>query len=167
MYARISTNHGEMLARLFDKEAPKTVENFVMLAEGKKQWMNPRSRTMVRRPYYNNLTFHRIIPRFMIQGGDPEGTGMGGPGFTFADEFHPKLRHSKAGILSMANAGPNTNGCQFFVTVAPTDWLTGKHTIFGEVTDGYDVVEAISRTPTKGQDRPITDVVLERVDISD
>lgn len=165
VYARIATNHGEMLARLFDKEAPKTVENFVMLAEGKKQWMNPRSRTMVRRPYYNNLTFHRVIPKFMIQGGDPEGTGMGGPGFTFADEFHPKLRHSKAGILSMANAGPNTNGGQFFITLAPTPHLNDRHSVFGELVEGTDTLMAIGKVPTGASDKPVKPVVIKSVRI--
>jgi peptidyl-prolyl cis-trans isomerase A (cyclophilin A) len=165
VYARIATNHGEMLARLFDKEAPKTVENFVMLAEGKKQWMNPRSRSMVRRPYYNNLTFHRIIPRFMIQGGDPEGTGMGGPGFTFADEFHPKLRHGKAGILSMANAGPNTNGGQFFITLAPTPHLNDRHSVFGELVEGTDTLMAIGKVPTGANDKPVEAVVIKTIKI--
>ena len=142
------------IARLFDKEAPKTVENFVGLAEGKKQWMNPRSRTMVRRPYYNNLTFHRIIPRFMIQGGDPEGTGMGGPGFTFADEFNPKLRHSKAGILSMANAGPNTNGGQFFITLAPTPHLNDRHSVFGELVEGTGHADGDRQSADRSNDKP-------------
>jgi peptidyl-prolyl cis-trans isomerase A (cyclophilin A) len=166
VYAHITTNHGEMVARLFDKDAPKTVENFVGLAEGKKQWMNPRTNSMVRRPYYNNLTFHRIIPGFMIQGGDPEGTGMGGPGYTFADEFNPKLRHSKAGILSMANAGPNTNGGQFFITVAPTPHLNDRHSVFGELVEGMDVLMAITKVPTsKGDNRPIKPVVMKSVRI--
>ena len=141
VYAHITTTHGTMIAKLFDKEAPKTVENFVMLAEGKKQWRNPRTNTMVRRPYYNNLTFHRIIPGFMIQGGDPEGTGMGGPGFTFADEFNPKLRHNKAGILSMANRGPDTNGGQFFITLVPTPHLDDRHSVFGELVEGHGHAE--------------------------
>ena len=140
VYAHIITNHGTMIAKLFDKEAPKTVENFVMLAEGKKQWRNPRTNTMVRRPNYNNLTFHRIIPGFMIQGGDPEGTGMGGPGFTFADEFNAKLRHNKAGILSMANRGPDTNGGQFFITLVPTPHLDDRHSVFGELVEGLDTL---------------------------
>ncbi len=165
VYARIATNHGEMVARLFDKEAPKTVENFVMLAEGKKQWMNPRSRTMVRRPYYNNLTFHRVIPKFMIQGGDPEGTGMGGPGYTFADEFHPKLRHSKAGILSMANAGPNTNGGQFFITLGPTPHLNDRHSVFGELVEGMDTLMAIGKVPTGASDKPVEPVVIKSIRI--
>ena len=165
VYAHIATNHGTMVARLFDKDAPKTVENFVMLAEGKKQWRNPRTRTMVRRPYYNNLTFHRIIPGFMIQGGDPEGTGFGGPGFTFPDEFNPKLRHSKAGILSMANAGPNTNGGQFFITLVPTPHLNDKHSVFGELVEGTETLMAIGKVPTKAGGMPITPVVIKSVRI--
>ena len=166
VYAHITTNHGAMIARLFDKDAPRTVENFVGLAEGKKQWRNPRTKTMIRRPYYNNLTFHRIIPGFMIQGGDPEGTGTGGPGFTFADEFNPKLRHSKAGILSMANSGPNTNGGQFFITVGPTPHLNDRHSVFGEVVEGMDVLMAIGKVPTSKPDsRPIKPVIIKSVRI--
>src|SRR5688572_17718520 len=166
VYAHITTNHGTMIARLFDQDAPKTVANFIGLAEGKKQWRNPRTNTMVRRPYYNNLTFHRIIPGFMVQGGDPEGTGMGGPGFTFADEFSPKLRHSKAGILSMANAGPNTNGGQFFITLVPTPWLDDKHSVFGEIVEGMDVVKKIGATATsKPGDRPLKPITIQTVTI--
>lgn len=166
VYAHITTNHGVMVARLFDKEVPKTVENFVGLAEGKKQWRNPRTNSMVRRPYYSNLTFHRIIPGFMIQGGDPEGTGMGGPGFTFADEFNPKLRHSKAGILSMANAGPDTNGGQFFITLVPTPHLDDRHSVFGELVEGTDVLRAIGKAPTRGLNNvPVKPVVIKSVRI--
>lgn len=165
VYAHITTSRGAMVARLFDKEAPKTVENFVMLAEGKKQWRNPRTNTMVRRPYYNNLTFHRIIPGFMIQGGDPEGTGYGGPGFTFADEFNPKLRHSKAGILSMANSGPNTNGGQFFITLVPTPHLNDRHSVFGELVEGTDTLMAIGKVPTKEAGMPVKPVVIKSVRI--
>lgn len=166
VYAHFATNHGVMIARLFDKDAPKTVENFVMLAEGKKQWMNPRTNTMVRRPYYNNLTFHRIIPGFMIQGGDPEGTGMGGPGFTFADEFNPKLRHSKAGMLSMANRGPDTNGGQFFITLVPTPHLDDRHSVFGELVEGMDTLRAIGKVPTNGKaGMPLKPVVMKSVRI--
>ncbi len=166
VYAHIITNHGAMIAKLFDKEVPRTVENFVGLAEGKKQWMNPRTKTMVRRPYYNNLTFHRIIPGFMIQGGDPEGTGIGGPGYKFADEFNPKLRHSKPGILSMANSGPNTNGGQFFITLAPTPHLNDRHSVFGELVEGMDVLMAIGKVPTsKPENRPLAPVVIKSVRI--
>ena len=166
VYAHITTTNGTMIAKLFDKEAPKTVENFVMLAEGKKQWRNPRTNTMVRRPYYNNLTFHRIIPGFMIQGGDPEGTGMGGPGFTFADEFNPKLRHSKAGILSMANRGPDTNGGQFFITLVPTPHLDDRHSVFGELVQGMDTLRAIGKVPTNGKaGMPLEPVVIKSMRI--
>lgn len=165
VYAHITTNHGTMVARLFEKEVPRTVENFIGLAEGKKQWRNPRSRTMVRRPYYNNLTFHRIIPGFMIQGGDPEGTGMGGPGFEFADEFNPKLRHSKAGILSMANRGPNTNGGQFFITLVPTPHLDNKHSVFGELVEGLDTLMAIGKVPTGVGNKPLKPVIMKSVRI--
>ena len=165
VYAHITTNHGTMIARLFVKEAPRTVENFVALAEGKKPWRNPRTKTMVRRPYYNNLTFHRIIPGFMIQGGDPEGTGMGGPGFEFADEFNPKLRHSKAGILSMANRGPNTNGGQFFITLVPTPHLNDRHSVFGELVEGMDTLAAIGKVPTGVQNRPLKPVIMKSVRI--
>ena len=165
VYAHITTNHGTMVARLFEKEVPKTVENFVSLAEGKKQWRNPRTNTMVRRPYYNNLTFHRIIPKFMIQGGDPEGTGTGGPGFEFEDEFHPKLRHSKAGILSMANRGPDTNGGQFFITLVPTPHLDKKHSVFGELVEGMDTLMAIAKVPTGADDKPRKPVIMKSVRI--
>ncbi len=166
VYAHITTNHGTMIARLFDKEAPKTVENFVGLAEGKKQWMNPRTNTMVRRPYFNNLTFHRIIPGFMIQGGDPEGKGTGGPGYTFADEFNPKLRHSKAGILSMANRGPDTNGGQFFITLVPTPHLDDRHSVFGELVEGTDTLRAIGKVPTDGKaGMPLKPVIMKSVRI--
>jgi peptidyl-prolyl cis-trans isomerase A (cyclophilin A) len=165
VYAHITTNHGAMIARLFDQDAPKTVANFVSLAEGKKAWRNPRTNTMVRRPYYNNLTFHRIIPGFMIQGGDPEGTGMGGPGFEFADEFNPKLRHSKAGILSMANRGPNTNGGQFFITLVPTPHLNDRHTVFGELVEGTETLMAIGKVPTGVQNKPIKPVIIKSVRI--
>jgi peptidyl-prolyl cis-trans isomerase A (cyclophilin A) len=165
VYAHITTNHGAMIARLFDQDAPKTVENFVGLAEGKKQWRNPRTNTMVRRPYYNNLTFHRISPGFMIQGGDPEGTGTGGPGFEFADEFNPKLRHSKAGILSMANRGPNTNGGQFFITLVPTPHLNDRHSVFGELVEGTETLRAIGKVPTKEGGMPLKPVVIKSVRI--
>ena len=166
--ATFVTSMGSFTVRLMPEHAPKTVANFVELAQGSKGWTDPRDGSHATDPLYAGTIFHRVIGNFMIQGGDPTGTGTGGPGYTFEDECPPAgPRFDRPGLLAMANAGPNSNGCQFFVTVAAADWLSGKHTIFGEVTDGYDVVEAISRTPTKGQDRPITDVVLERVDISD
>ena len=155
-----------MIARLYAKEAPLTVENFVGLAEGKKSWRNPRTGTMVRRPYYNGLTFHRIIPGFMIQGGDPEGSGRGGAGFSWVDEFSPTLRHNKPGILSMANAGPNTNNGQFFITLAPTPHLDNRHSVFGELVEGLDVLLAIGKVPTaKADNRPLTPVIMKSVRI--
>jgi peptidyl-prolyl cis-trans isomerase A (cyclophilin A) len=166
--ATFVTSMGPFTVRLMPDHAPKTVANFVDLAKGSKEWTDPRDGTRSSEPLYAGTVFHRVIDNFMIQGGDPTGTGTGGPGYTFEDEVPADgPRFDRPGLLAMANAGPNTNGCQFFVTVAATDWLTGKHTIFGEVTDGYEVVETISRAPTKGQDRPTTDVVLERIDISD
>ena len=155
VYARFETSEGNFRAKLYADKAPKTVENFVTLADGSKTG----------KPFYNNLVFHRVIPDFMIQGGCPEGSGRGGPGYKFADEFHASLKHGKPGLLSMANAGPNTNGSQFFVTVAATPWLDNKHTIFGEVVEGYDVVEKISRLPRDGQDRPKKEVKLQSVTI--
>ena len=155
VYARFQTSEGNFRAKLYADKAPKTVENFVTLAEGSKTG----------KPFYDNLIFHRVIPDFMIQGGCPEGSGRGGPGYKFADEFHPSLKHTKPGLLSMANAGPNTNGSQFFVTVAATPWLDNKHAIFGEVVEGYDVVEKISRVPRDSQDRPKKEVKLQSVSI--
>ena len=150
VFATFVTTEGTFKARLFDQEAPKTVENFVGLAEGTKDWTDPRSNQKVRQPYYDGVIFHRVINGFMIQGGDPLGQGIGGPGYTFADEFHPKARHNKAGMLSMANRGPNTNGGQFFITVAPYPTLDGHYSIFGEVVEGLDNVMAISKVPTTG-----------------
>jgi peptidyl-prolyl cis-trans isomerase A (cyclophilin A) len=165
LYAQFVTSEGTFLVRLFDQDAPKTVENFVGLAQGTKQWKDPRTNQFVTRPYYDGLLFHRVIDGFMIQGGDPLGQGIGGPGFTFADEFHPKLRHDKPGMLSMANRGPNTNGGQFFITLAPTPHLDDRHSVFGEVVSGMDVVRKIGGTPTAERDRPIKDVVIEKVTI--
>jgi peptidyl-prolyl cis-trans isomerase A (cyclophilin A) len=155
VYASFDTTEGKFKIKLFANEAPKTVENFVSLAEGSKTGQ----------PFYDGTIFHRVIPGFMIQGGDPEGTGGGGPGYKFADEFHKSLKHSKPGILSMANAGPNTNGSQFFVTVAATPWLDNKHSIFGEVSEGYDVVKKISEVPRGPQDRPAKEVRINSVKI--
>ena len=152
--------------RLFDAETPNTVANFTGLAEGSKEWTDPRSGRKVKTPYFNGTVFHRVIDGFMIQGGDPLGQGTGGPGFTFADEFHPKLRHSKAGILSMANRGPDTNGGQFFITLAATPWLDDKHSVFGEVVEGMDVVTRIGGiATTKPGDRPVKPITVESVTI--
>ena len=164
-YARFATSEGDFTIRLFDQDAPRTVENFVGLAEGTKQWSDPRTNQKVQKPYYDGTIFHRVIDGFMIQGGDPLGQGIGGPGYNFADEFHPKLRHNKAGILSMANRGPNTNGGQFFITLAPTPHLDDRHAVFGEVVDGMDVVSKIGRTQTGDRDRPLKDIVIQTVTI--
>ena len=164
-YAQFATSEGNFTVRLFDQEAPKTVENFVGLAEGTKQWTDPRSSQKVTKPYYDGVIFHRVIDGFMIQSGDPLGQGIGGPGFNFNDEFHPKLRHSKAGILSMANRGPNTNGGQFFITLGPTPHLDDRHSVFGEVTEGMDVVRKIGSTQTGTQDRPLKPIVIQTVKI--
>jgi peptidyl-prolyl cis-trans isomerase A (cyclophilin A) len=162
--ATFKTSEGTIVAKLFDKEAPETVANFIALAEGTKEW---NSRGKKGPKLYDGTIFHRVIPDFMIQGGDPEGTGMGGPGYQFADETKGSPHHFKTpGKLAMANAGPNTNGSQFFITVTDTSWLTGKHTIFGEVTEGYDIVEKISKVPRDGRDMPKKPVVLESVTIT-
>jgi peptidyl-prolyl cis-trans isomerase A (cyclophilin A) len=168
-YAHFTTSMGDFTARLFTEDAPKTVANFVGLATGRKAWKDPRTNQMVHRPYYNNVLFHRVIPNFMIQGGDPTGTGLGGPGYEFPDEISPKHRHDKAGILSMANHGPNTNGGQFFITVAPYPSLNGHYSIFGEIVQGLDHVIAISKVPRSmsgpSKDRPLTPVVIKTVKI--
>jgi peptidyl-prolyl cis-trans isomerase A (cyclophilin A) len=166
LYATLKTSMGIIVVRLFEDKAPKTVENFVGLATGTKEWTDPKTGQKVKRPLYNGTIFHRVIPNFMIQGGDPLGRGTGGPGYKFADEFSPDLKHNKAGILSMANAGPNTNGSQFFITTVPTPHLDGRHSVFGEVVKGLDVVVAIGNVPRGPGDRPLKDVVLEEVVIS-
>jgi len=165
VYARFSTTEGTFTVRLFGDQAPKTVDNFVGLAEGTREWTDPRTRSKTNARYYDGVIFHRVIDGFMIQGGDPLGKGTGGPGYTFADEFHPGLRHDRPGILSMANAGPNTNGGQFFITLGPTPHLDDRHSVFGEVTEGMDVVRRIGGTRTGPGDRPLTDVVIESVTI--
>jgi peptidyl-prolyl cis-trans isomerase A (cyclophilin A) len=165
VYAQFETTEGNFTIRLFDKEAPNTVANFVGLAEGTKEWTDPRTNQKVTQPYYDGIIFHRVIDGFMIQGGDPLGQGIGGPGYKFADEFHPSLRHNKPGILSMANAGPNTNGGQFFITLGPTPHLDNKHSVFGEVEDGLDVVRKIGSIATGPRDRPLKDVVITSIKI--
>jgi peptidyl-prolyl cis-trans isomerase A (cyclophilin A) len=164
--AQFTTTEGNFTVRLFDADAPNTVANFVGLAEGTKEWTDPKSGQKVKRPFYDGLIFHRVIDGFMIQGGDPLGTGTGGPGFKFGDEFSPKLRHSKAGILSMANAGANTNGSQFFITLAATPWLDNKHSVFGEVVEGIDIVKKIGSAQTsKPSDRPVKPISIQTVKI--
>lgn len=163
--ATLQTSAGRIVVRLFPDQAPKTVRNFVELAEGSREWTDPNTRQRTSRPLYDGTVFHRVIANFMIQGGDPLGNGTGGPGYRFADEIHPDLSFNRPYLLAMANAGPGTNGSQFFITTVPTPWLTGKHTIFGEVVEGADVVDAISQTKTDRRDRPATDVVLESIKI--
>jgi peptidyl-prolyl cis-trans isomerase A (cyclophilin A) len=166
--ATFVTSVGTFKARLLPEHAPMTVANFVELATGEREWRDPRDGATKKEPLYDGTIFHRVIPDFMIQGGDPEGTGRGGPGYSFADEFPADAAAlDKPGLLAMANAGPDTNGSQFFVTVVPTPWLTGKHTVFGEVVEGMDVVHAISAVPTGQMDRPREDVVLQRVEIGE
>jgi len=166
MFATFETNKGNFKIKLFADKAPKTVENFVGLAKGTKEWTDPKTHKKVKnKSFYDGLTFHRVIPDFMIQGGCPEGSGTGGPGYKFADEFSPDLKHTKPGILSMANAGPNTNGSQFFITVAATPWLDNKHSVFGEVVEGMDVVNAISTVPTGTGNKPVEPVVIKKVTV--
>ncbi|AZZ38059.1 peptidyl-prolyl cis-trans isomerase [Bdellovibrio sp. qaytius] len=166
MIATFDTNRGTFKVTLFADKAPKTVENFVGLATGTKEFTDPKTGDKVKRPYYDGLVFHRVIKDFMIQGGCPMGTGTGGPGYKFGDEFHPELKHNKPGLLSMANAGPGTNGSQFFITTVPTPWLDNRHTIFGEVTEGYDIVDAIGKTKTGPMDRPAEPIVINKVTIT-
>ena len=166
-YATLVTSMGTIRVRLLPDHAPKTVENFVGLATGSKVWRDPRDGQEKKEPMYDGTIFHRVIPEFMVQAGDPTGTGTGGPGYQFEDEVAGGPSFTKPGYLAMANAGPGTNGSQFFITEAPTTWLTGKHTIFGEVIEGMEVVNAIARVDRDGRDKPKTDVVLERVEISE
>jgi peptidyl-prolyl cis-trans isomerase A (cyclophilin A) len=167
LYATFKTSRGDVVVQLFPNHAPKTVENFVGLAEGTKEWTDPRSKRPTTERFYDGLGFHRVIDGFMIQGGCPLGNGTGGPGYTFKDEFHPELAFTKPYLLAMANAGPSTNGSQFFITVGPTPHLNQKHTIFGEVADqaSRDVVDAIATTSTDRQSRPTDPVKVERLDI--
>ena len=166
-YATLKTNRGDIVVQLFANHAPKTVQNFVGLAEGTQDYSVAQTGKKTGDRFYDGLTFHRIIPNFMIQGGCPLGTGTGGPGYTFKDEFHPELQFDRPYLLAMANAGPGTNGSQFFITTVPTDWLNNRHTIFGEVADAAsrEVVDAISATPTGAGDRPVDPVVIEAVTV--
>ena len=165
-YAILETSEGQIVCRLFEKEAPKTVANFVELAEGEREWSHPVTRKKSKDRLYDGTIFHRVIPDFMIQGGDPAGNGMGGPGYQFEDETKGSPhRFDKPGKLAMANSGPNTNGSQFFITVAATEWLTGKHTIFGEVVEGYDVAQRIVSVPRNRQDKPNKDVQIKSATI--
>ena len=163
----IKTNMGDIKCNLFPNQAPKTVRTITGLAEGTQEWTDPKLGAKSNKPLYDGTIFHRVIPGFMIQGGDPLGTGTGGPGFRFEDEPHPELTFDKPYLLAMANAGPNTNGSQFFITVAPTTWLNFKHTIFGEVADqpSRDVVDKIAAVTTGAQDRPVEPVVIESVEV--
>jgi peptidyl-prolyl cis-trans isomerase A (cyclophilin A) len=163
--AHFQTTLGDFTVELFDAKAPKTVANFADLAEGSKEWKHPKTGEKHKTPFYDGLIFHRIIPGFVIQGGDPVGQGFGGPGYQFADEFHPDLRHDGVGVLSMANAGPNTNGSQFFITLGPTPHLDRKHSVFGKVVKGLDVIDKIGRAQTDRNDRPVTPVVMNKVTI--
>jgi peptidyl-prolyl cis-trans isomerase A (cyclophilin A) len=166
-YATLETSKGDIRVRLLDDTAPQTVENFVGLATGSKEWTDPQTRERKQEALYPGTIFHRVIPNFMIQGGDPTGTGRGGPGYEFGDEVDAGPRFDGPGYLAMANAGPNTNGCQFFITVAATPHLTGKHTIFGVVESGQDVADAISRVATGPGDKPRDDVVIQSIRIED
>ena len=167
LYATLKTTEGDITIQLFSKEAPKTVANFVGLASGEKEWTDAKTHEKTHRALYDGTIFHRVIPNFMIQGGDPLGNGTGDPGYKFEDEFKSALTFDKVGLLAMANSGPATNGSQFFITVAKTPWLNNKHTIFGEVISGYDVVEKISKVATGAANRPNKDVVLTKVIVTD
>jgi len=166
-YATLHTSLGDIRLILFKDQAPKTVRNFLELAEGNKEWTDPRTKSKTTAKLYDGTIFHRVIAGFMIQGGDPLGKGIGGPGYNFADEFNSELTFDRPYLLAMANAGPNTNGSQFFITVVPTAWLTMKHSIFGEVADqaSRDVVDAIGAVETASQDRPKVDVVITSVTV--
>ena len=165
MTATLRTNQGTVVLRLFPDHAPKTVRNFTELAQGDRDWRNPATGATTHDRLYDGTIFHRVIPGFMIQGGDPLGTGRGGPGYEFADEFHPDLSFDRPYLLAMANAGPGTNGSQFFITTVPTPHLNRRHTIFGEVIEGADVVDKISQVKTDRSDRPVEDVVIESIQI--
>ncbi|MBM3506062.1 MAG: peptidylprolyl isomerase [Alphaproteobacteria bacterium] len=164
-YAVFETTLGRFVCRLYTAESPRTTSNFIALAEGTREFVDLKTRQRVKRPFYDGLTIHRVDPSFVIQGGDPAGDGSGGPGYTFADEFHPRLAFNRPGLLAMANAGPNTNGSQFFVTVRNAMPLNGRHAIFGEVVEGYDIVQNIARTPRDREERPLVPVVMNKVQI--
>ena len=165
LFARFETSMGNITVRLLEREAPRTVANFVALATGQVEWTDPATGQKTKRPLYSGTQFHRVIPEFMIQGGCPMGRGTGNPGWKFGDEFGPGLRHDRPGVLSMANSGPNTNGSQFFITLAPTPWLDNKHAIFGEVVEGMDIINALGKTATGTQDRPVKDIVINHVTV--
>ena len=165
MFANMETSMGNIKIKLFHKRAPKTVANFVGLAEGTKEYIDPKTGDKATGNFYDGIIFHRVIPDFMIQGGDPLGKGTGGPGYKVEDEFHPELKHNKAGILSMANSGPDTNGSQFFITDAPTPHLDNRHSVFGEVVDGMDVVHKIAQAKKDSMDKPKEDIVIKHVKI--
>ncbi|MCU0697178.1 MAG: peptidylprolyl isomerase [Myxococcaceae bacterium] len=167
LYATLSTTQGDVVIRFFAKDAPKTVANFVGLATGEKEFVDPKTGEKVKRPYYDGLVFHRVIPDFMIQGGDPEGSGRGGPGYNFEDEFQSGRAFDKVGLLAMANRGPNTNGSQFFITTSTPTYLNGKHTIFGEVIQGYENVVKLGQVPRGAMDRPTVEQKIIKVVISE
>jgi len=166
MFAFFETTHGNFKVKLFADRTPNTVANFTGLADGSKDFIDPKTGEKTKRPFYDGLVFHRVIKDFMIQGGCPTGTGTGGPGYRFADEINPAFnKHDKPGMLSMANAGPNTNGSQFFITTVPTPWLDKGHTVFGEVVEGLDVVLQIGNTRTAPGDRPLEPIVIKKLSI--
>jgi peptidyl-prolyl cis-trans isomerase A (cyclophilin A) len=167
LYATLSTTQGDIVIRFFSKDAPKTVANFVGLATGEREFVDPKTGQKTKRPYYDGLVFHRVIPDFMIQGGDPEGTGRGGPGYSFEDEFQSGRGFDKVGLLAMANRGPATNGSQFFITTSMPNYLNGRHTIFGEVIQGYDNVLKLGQVPRGAMDRPTVDQKIIKVVISE
>ncbi|HEY2513438.1 MAG TPA: peptidylprolyl isomerase [Polyangiaceae bacterium] len=166
LYARFVTSLGNVVVKLEEERAPKTVKNFVGLATGAQEWKDPRTgETKKGVPYYDGTIFHRVIPDFMAQGGDPMGRGTGGPGYRFADEFHPELRHDVPGVLSMANSGPGTNGSQFFLCEKATPWLDNKHTVFGKAVAGADVIKKITHSATGPQDRPVQEIAIKKLEI--
>ncbi len=165
LYARFETSMGDMIAELYEDLVPNTVKNFVGLATGQIEFVDAHTGENVQRPFYDGIVFHRVIPEFMIQCGCPLGTGTGGPGYKFRDEFSPKLRHNCGGMLSMANAGPNTNGSQFFITEVATPWLDNRHATFGKIIQGADLVPKIARVRRDGRDKPLEPVILQHVTV--